>query len=485
MTGRQKWALRTIVGSAALAAGVALAAPTTRDAMREIFADLRVLLPAAVSQEFSDPNQAEKIAKALGGLQVHAELLDRHSTGLDPGARLFGQALARDARRARELYERGRFENAEFFVQALVDDCVACHTRVPAKDSPWAEGFLSKRELRELEPLERARVQVATRRFEDAMETYEAVLLSPNERPDLLLGPLASYLSVAVRVQRDPERARRLLEAQLERKDLPKIPREDIKHWSDRLASVSQADLKAENLAQARAAAKRADAAGGYPGDPRALVESLVASAQLYPLLEQPQASPADAAEIYYRLGRAELGITRGAWLPRADLFLETAIRLAPNTPVARDAFELLEEEALAGFTGSGGLRLPSEEETRLAELRHLVAPDDIDDLGSPANLELSQAGARIFADHCSFCHGSDAKGEGAAVGTLMTTPKDLTRIAARREGSFPTREIRDLVDGRDPLGAHRSPEMPRWGLFWADPYKLDAVVAYLQWIQE
>ncbi len=467
---------------AVVGADVSPTGPSTRETMRELYAQLQVLLPAAVQGSFSDPAKADAVGGALRSLERRAEFLDDHAQGLDPGARLFGQALARDARRALLLFEQGKFENSEFFVESLVDDCVACHTRLPAVDSSWAEGFVERRELEALDLLERAQIQVATRRFDKALDTYEAVFRSPNERPELLLGPLADYLSVALRVERDPTRARSLLANQLERKDLSPGPRADIQHWSDRLAEVTPAALEGRTLARARAASQRADAAAGYPGDPRALIEYLVASAQLYQLIQQPQDSPADAAEIYYLLGRAELGISRAAWLPRADLFLETAIRLAPESRVARDAFALLEEETLAGYTGSGGLRLPPEEEARLAALRQLMEQDQI---GTPANLELSQVGERLYTDHCAFCHGSDAKGEGPALGILMTTPKDLTRIAARRGGTFPVREVRELIDGRDPIGGHRSPEMPRWGEYWSEPTKLDAVVAYLRLIQE
>ena len=90
-----------------------------------------------------------------------------------------------------------------------------------------------------------------------------------------------------------------------------------------------------------------------------------------------------------------------------------------------------------------------------------------------------------MFAHHCALCHGPEAQGNGPLAGTLMTLPKDLTKISQRRGGIFPVAEVRALIDGRDPLGAHRSPEMPRWGEFWSEPAKLDAVVAYLRGIQQ
>ena len=107
----------------------------------------------------------------------------------------------------------------------------------------------------------------------------------------------------------------------------------------------------------------------------------------------------------------------------------------------------------------------------------------------------LEKQGRSLFLDHCALCHGNDARGDGALPG-LMTPAADLTRIAERRGGEFPSREIARYIDGRMPLDAHRSPEMPVWGrvisVEVADPGireevtrgKISALVAYLQSIQ-
>jgi hypothetical protein len=77
-----------------------------------------------------------------------------------------------------------------------------------------------------------------------------------------------------------------------------------------------------------------------------------------------------------------------------------------------------------------------------------------------------------------------------------MTPAADLTRIAARRGGDFPSGEIARFIDGRMPVDAHRSPEMPVWGRVmsteFADPGfreevtrgKVSALVLYLRSIQ-
>jgi len=51
-----------------------------------------------------------------------------------------------------------------------------------------------------------------------------------------------------------------------------------------------------------------------------------------------------------------------------------------------------------------------------------------------------------------------------APAAALTTPPADLTRIAARRGGSFPDGEVARFVDGRFDLPAHGTREMPVWG---------------------
>ena len=84
-----------------------------------------------------------------------------------------------------------------------------------------------------------------------------------------------------------------------------------------------------------------------------------------------------------------------------------------------------------------------------------------------PADVEhdplLAELGAPLYARHCAACHGSDARGHGPAARALRTPPPDLTAIAARRDGTFPS-GIARFIDGRFELPAHGTREMPVWG---------------------
>ena len=63
----------------------------------------------------------------------------------------------------------------------------------------------------------------------------------------------------------------------------------------------------------------------------------------------------------------------------------------------------------------------------------------------------------------CASCHGADATGGGDAGRDLATAPPDLTMIAARNGGTFPTDQVMSTIDGLD-RGTHFSAAMPEFG---------------------
>ena len=76
----------------------------------------------------------------------------------------------------------------------------------------------------------------------------------------------------------------------------------------------------------------------------------------------------------------------------------------------------------------------------------------------------LAELGRDVYVRRCASCHGDDGRGDGPVAEALRTPPADLTRIAARRGGSFPKGEIARFVDGRFVVQAHGTREMPVWG---------------------
>ncbi len=71
--------------------------------------------------------------------------------------------------------------------------------------------------------------------------------------------------------------------------------------------------------------------------------------------------------------------------------------------------------------------------------------------------------GPTAYLDNCASCHGATGKGDGPAARGLAVAPPDLTMIAARNGGVFPTDQVMSTIDGLD-RGTHFSAAMPEFG---------------------
>lgn len=73
-------------------------------------------------------------------------------------------------------------------------------------------------------------------------------------------------------------------------------------------------------------------------------------------------------------------------------------------------------------------------------------------------------SGQEMFLAYCSPCHGTDGKGAGPAAPALKTAPADLTTLAQRNGGRFPTVRISLVLHNGTHVAAHGSSDMPVWG---------------------
>ena len=87
----------------------------------------------------------------------------------------------------------------------------------------------------------------------------------------------------------------------------------------------------------------------------------------------------------------------------------------------------------------------------------------------------VAEAGRAYYGEYCAACHGPHGRGDGPVAAELRVRPPDLTEIAKRRSGAFPLAQLAALIDGREPVAAHGSGEMPVWGEVFAAEYAGDA----------
>ena len=86
----------------------------------------------------------------------------------------------------------------------------------------------------------------------------------------------------------------------------------------------------------------------------------------------------------------------------------------------------------------------------------------------APAAHTSAASGKDMFNSYCASCHGTDARGNGPASAALKSPPADLTALAKKNGGKFPTERVMSILMGQATVTAHGNQDMPVWGpVFW------------------
>ncbi len=101
-------------------------------------------------------------------------------------------------------------------------------------------------------------------------------------------------------------------------------------------------------------------------------------------------------------------------------------------------------------------------------------------------------SGKQMFGTYCAPCHGLDGTGTGPAASVLKKQPADLTQLAAKNGGKYPSSHVFAVLKQVD-SPVHGSKEMPIWGsLFSSVSYseaevhmRITNLVSYVQTLQK
>jgi hypothetical protein len=360
--------------------------------MRVVFEEMKELIPLSLDEErWSAPESREKILAALDRLEGAAVVLESHGRGREAGFNELALGLAADLRETRERFRLGQVEEARFFLTGSLQNCVACHVRLPSDRSfPLADQLTDKLEVDALDPRERAWLLVTVRRFDEALSVWEGLIVDP-EMPASQLdasGVLVDYLNVAIRVRGAITRVSKTLADFAARKDLPVYLDRRVREWRAALDGLNPkkfGETASASLDLGVSLAKEAGEVSEGPYGRDGLIQDLAAASHLVRWLEQDRARRAERtrnltekergkiARAYYWLGVVEARSLDGFWVNLSERHLEAAIRADPKGPLAERAYALLEETQVLGYGGSSGVHLPTDVWNTLKELRELM----------------------------------------------------------------------------------------------------------------
>jgi len=351
--------------------------PSTREAMGEIFASVQTLLLLSLEDgALADPANTSALNRALARLEEYSSELAQHGQGKSEASfTFFSRSLADDARALGEHFSSGPPAESRRLLYQLIESCIGCHSRLPSKeDSTLSVRLTRDPRVAKLPPEERARLQVATRQYDSALLTYEAILASPDFTPqDMeLLGILDDYLELCLHVRGGSQRARSALQTLSKRSDVPPALQGDLREREEALAALGKIEAAAD-LARARALVLEGEAIARDRPERSGIVQYLVASAILHRIVADPSRTSRELAEAYYLLAVVSSRVGRVYWPSPEELYLASAIELAPGSDTAREAYRLLEELVTFGYTGSAGTRIPPELRAKLEALRRLA----------------------------------------------------------------------------------------------------------------
>lgn len=370
----------TLLSSPALAGGPVPAKEDarTQSLMHELLAPIVTVMPLSFDlDEFSSAANRQKVAAHLKVLRDNATKLQTHAKTKDRAFEFIASSLKDDAARIYRWYSRGAYEEAQFSLHHMTENCIACHENLPETHQvPPAAAFFTAMKLDKMPPLEKAQLLVMTRQFDDALTTYETLFAS-NEVPTenvLLLQSLVDYLKVAANAKGDLSRPLKLLEQISAKPGISVTTKERLDQWVNETKRIIAAkDLEKRDLLTARRLINEAHDKMDFPRDKDGLIGYLTAAAILNRYVHDHKDRGEDVAEAYFLLGITESLLGRSFWISREEFNFESAIRLAPGAPFARKAYALLEESYTFGFSGSGGTVLPDDVKALLIELRRIV----------------------------------------------------------------------------------------------------------------
>ena len=122
-----------------------------------------------------------------------------------------------------------------------------------------------------------------------------------------------------------------------------------------------------------------------------------------------------------------------------------------------------------------------------LTLLPFAVSPSAAQDAVTPQPVRSENvAGAELFRTYCASCHGTAARGDGPLASAMTRKPADLTEIAKRNGGLYPSELVFRTIDGKKPIRGHGGPDMPVWGDAFArsrdggDPERVKRVIQSL-----
>lgn len=368
------------IAAAGLSVTGALAGEPLQPAMQNMAREIEQLKPYLLNPKrfAADENQAQ-VNQHLERLKIMAENA-KHSQKFAEGDYQQTISLLVDhLNETQKTYQRGHRELARYMLQAGLQTCIQCHSRLPGYENKAASPASQKTTPPTFEESE---FLFATRDFSGALSGFERLVQGYPQNhlePTQLLDALDYIATIYTRLKRDPAGAVASFQKLGKQKSMPAFVQEDLSSWVESFrAWQREPNFRLEDHTDAEAIAKAKEILGARLKEPLLTNERgqriayLRASSLLHEFLILRPKSPL-AGEADYLLGICYISLRQNFFVGFEQMYLRACIRDFKKQPIAQQCYHLLEEYIYQNYSGSSGTHIPYEVMQELNEYKKYI----------------------------------------------------------------------------------------------------------------
>lgn len=343
-------------------------AEDVRGGMTSLLAPFREIQPYIVNEDrFSAKENEKQVSQILQDLRKNFHHLEsvpsryHELPGFDENLRSVTDLLDDSSRR----FNEGKKSYAWWRLRKLPTDCFTCHTTYKVTSHYANEDVVDK----SLDPLNRARFQLATRQFAEAQKSFIEVLRNPDYRFNFDEA-LRSLLLITTRINQNPADGLALFKEILTSSKLPEEDAREAHRWIQELERWSQEKNKTTKDPIAFGEKLITSGSSSTPDTFQNDVALLRGTALLHQQLEAGSLSKEKRPRALYLLGFAYSQLPLFFAESWAEMYLERCIREFPGSADAKLAFKVYRARIIDDYTGTGGTNIPDEVRLHLEDLR-------------------------------------------------------------------------------------------------------------------
>lgn len=350
----------------------------TPELMKKIHGSIVELLPHSVGvSAFSRDKDRTLYLKTAGELKSHGKaLVGVTSAKSDETFKVIAENFASETHALHEALEKGNPRSARFVFSNILNNCISCHTRQTTHSSNVKTPLYNPKFSSNLSLLEKAELNTAIRRFEQALDQYEKAFSKDGlyKIPGLLVeGYVIDYMIVGLKTKGQHKRVIKTLKNLAVQTTLPLSFQSTLSKWigfldgHDFSSPVSSYD-------KILALYNKGQDLNTHPFDSAGTVAAILAGNYLQSYLYSGASlSSKDRARGYLLYGMCELSLRRPQQISKVEYYLEKSITTHPKSEIAKKAYSVLEDHIYFENSGSSGLSVPKEELNKLTSLRKLL----------------------------------------------------------------------------------------------------------------